>query len=215
MVNGNYLLPRRVRRGLTLVELLVALIVSSIVLTAAATLAYAVGAANDATDDTARKQAQVRAATLRISELIRYSRMICAAPGNDLAIWRADDDKDGMIDPTELVYLEAGQLRDRLQLLQFSWTMSWDLTLGELADTNTKEALMLACTTTCIPLMPQCSNVQFSGLQDVVPQTRSVTVSFDLEENNVLNHYQINASLRCRAENLLNDTGDSIVSDDD
>jgi prepilin-type N-terminal cleavage/methylation domain-containing protein len=215
MVHGKYLLPGRVRTGLTLVELLVALIVSSVVLTAAATLAYAVGAANDATDDTARKQAQVRAATLRISELIRYCKLICAAPGDDLAIWRADDDNDRQIDPTELVYLEAGQLRDRVQLLEFSAAPAGHLTLAQIQDSGTKEALMLDCTTTSILLVPQCSNVQLSALEAVVPQTRSVTASFDLQENNVVNRYQINASLRCFAENLLNDTGDSIVGDDD
>jgi len=204
-----------VRRGLTLVELLVALIVSSVVLTAVATLAYAVGSANDGTDDTSCKQAQVRAATLRISDLIRHCKLICAAPGDDLAIWRVDDNNDGKINPTELVYIEAGQSRDRLQLLDFSWAMSWDLTLSELADTNTKDALMLACTPRQIVVVPQCSNIQFTGLEAVVPRSTFVSISFDLAENNTTHRYQINASLRSWAGNLLNDTGDSIVSDDD
>jgi prepilin-type N-terminal cleavage/methylation domain-containing protein len=199
-----------VRSGLTLVELLVALIVSSVVLTAVATLAYAVSSANDVTDDTSWKQAQVRAATLRISDLIRHCKLICAAPGDDLAIWRADDNDDGKINPTELVYIEAGQLRDRLQLLEFSWAMSWDLTLSELTDTNTKEALMLACTTRQIVVVPQCSNVQFSG-----PRSRFVSISFDLAQNNTTHRYQLSASLRSWAGNLLNDAGDAIVSDDD
>jgi hypothetical protein len=204
-----------VRSGLTLDELLVALIVSSVVLTAVATLAYAVSSANDATDDTSWKQAQVRAATLRISDLIRHCKLICAAPGDDLAVWRADDNNDGKINPTELVYIEAGQLRDRLQLLEFSWAMSWDLTLSELTDTNTKEALILACTTRQIVVVPQCSNVRFSGLDAVVPRSRFVSISFDLGENNTTHRYQISASLRSWAGNLLNETGDSIVSDDD
>jgi prepilin-type N-terminal cleavage/methylation domain-containing protein len=204
-----------VRPGLTLVELLLALIVSSVVLTAVATLAYAVGSANDVTDDTSYKQAQVRVATLRISDLIRHCKLICAAPGDDLAVWRADDNNDGKINPTELVYVEAGQLRDRLQLLEFSWAMSWDLTLSELADTNTKEALMLACTPQQIVVVPRCGNVQFSGLDAVVPRSRFVSISFDLAQNNTTHRYQINASLRTWAGNLLNEAGDAIVGDDD
>lgn len=215
MENKHRLIPFNVRTGLTLVELLVALMVSSIVLAAVATLAYAAGAANDVTDDTSWKQAQVRAATLRIAELIRHSKLICAAPGDDLVIWRADDNNDAKINPTEVVYVEAGQSRDRLQLLEFSWAMSWDLTLGELADNNTKEALKMACTTQQTVLVPECSNVEFTGLDAVLPESRFVSISFDLPENNVVHHYQINTALRGWAGNLLNETGDSIVADDD
>jgi prepilin-type N-terminal cleavage/methylation domain-containing protein len=204
-----------VRRGLTLVELLLALVVSSVVLTAVATLAYAVSAANDAADDTSSKQAQVRAATLRISDLIRHSRLICAAPGDDLVIWRADDNNDGNINPTELVYLEAGQLTDQLGLLEFSWAFAWNLTLAELADINTKEALTLACTTQRTLVVPQCSNVRFAGLDVVVPRSRFVSIAFDLAEDNRTHQYQISASIRSWAGNLLNEAGDSIVSDDD
>lgn len=203
------------RTGLTLVELLVALMVSSVILAAVATLAYAAGAANDSTDDTSSKQTQMRAATLRISELISHCRLICAAPGDDLVIWRADDNDDGKINPTEVVYLEAGQSRNRLRLLDFSWAMSWDLTLMELADNNTKEALKMACTTRETLVVPQCSSVEFTGLDAVVPFSRSVTISFDLLENNVPHHYQINTALRAWAGNLLSETGDSIVADDD
>jgi hypothetical protein len=124
-------------------------------------------------------------------------------------------------------------LRDRLQILDFSWAMSWDLTLSELTDTNTKEALMLACTARRIVVVPQCSNVQFSGLDAVVPRSRFVSISFDLAQNNTTHRYQLSASLRSFAQNntthryqlsaslrswagnLLNETGDSIVSDDD
>jgi len=100
----------RCENGFTLVELLVALVVTSIILAAVATLTYALGSANETSDDTSEKQAQVRYATLRISELIRYCKLICAAPGDDLAVWRADDNADGEINPQELVYLEMGRV---------------------------------------------------------------------------------------------------------
>ena len=64
-------------RGFTLAELLMALMVSSVIMAAVASLAYAFGASTDSTNDTVRKQAQVRCATIRISDLIRYSRLIC------------------------------------------------------------------------------------------------------------------------------------------
>ena len=38
-------------------------------------------------DDTIRAQMQLRYTTLRISELIRTSKLVCAAPGNDLVLW--------------------------------------------------------------------------------------------------------------------------------
>lgn len=215
MRNIKSFFPRLHRKGLTLVELLVALVVSSVVLTAVATLAYAMGAANDVTNDTSQKQAQVRSATLRISELIKHCKLICAAPGDDLAIWRADDNADGKINPTELVYLEAGQARDRLQILEFSGPTAWDLTLSDTGDTNTKDALILACTPTRALLVPQCSNVQFVGLDPVVPRSRFVGITFELVENDVTRQYQVNGALRGWSGHLLNATADTIVSDDD
>lgn len=201
--------------GFTLVELLVALVVTSVILTAVATLAYAMSRANDVTDDTGQKQAQVRYATLRISELIKHSKLVCAAPGNDLAFWWDDDNNDGKINPTELVYLETGQAGDYLQILEFSGPTTWDLTLSEIGDTNTKEALVLACTAKRTLMVPQCSNVQFLGLDSVVPRSRVVGISFELLENDVIRQYQINGALRGWAGYLLNETGDCLVSDDD
>jgi len=69
-------------KGFTLVELMVVtLIVTGIIMSAIATLAFAFSSAYDATDDTDRKQAQVRYASLRISELIRHCKLICAVSG--------------------------------------------------------------------------------------------------------------------------------------
>ena len=180
----------RYKKGFTLVELLVALIVTGIVLAAVATLAFAVGVANDATDDTSQKQAQVRYATLRISELIRHCKLIWNASSNSLTVWQADDDSDGQIDTDELVYIEAVQGTDYIQI--------------QLRDPNTDPVV----------LIPQCSNVQFVPSPDA-PQTRFVSISFDLDENGVTHNYQINASLRAWAGNLLDGSGNIVSSDDD
>ena len=176
--------------GLTLVELLVALMVTSIVLTAVATLAYAMGTANDASDDTSQKQAQVRFTTLRISELIRHCKLIYDTPGNDIVVWKTDNNGDDIVDSNELVYIETGPGQDYIQLRE--------------ADNNP------------VVLIAQCSNVEFGFDEPLVPPTlrKSVSISFDLVENRIDRQYQISAGLRGWAGNLLDGSG-NIIGDDD
>jgi prepilin-type N-terminal cleavage/methylation domain-containing protein len=179
----------RYEDGFTLVELLVALMVASIIFVAVATLAYTLGAVNDAANDMAEKQAQVRYATLRISELIRHCKLICGATGNSITIWRADDGNN-VIDSNEQVYIEA--VGSRLQLRD-----------------NTSASPVV--------LIPQCSNVQFRFDDSSLPvmERKFVSISFNLVENGVIRQYQISAALRGWAGNLLSADGQSIVSDDD
>jgi len=66
-----------------------------------------------------------------------------------------------------------------------------------------------------VPLVPQCSNVQFGFLPELSPQSRFVSISFEVLENEIVHQYQINAALSGWAGNLLNDTGDSLVESDD
>jgi len=181
----------RHKNGLTLVELLIAMLVTSIVLTAVATLAYALGTASDASDDTSQKQAQLRYATLRISELIRYCKLIYDTPDNDIVVWKADNNGDDIVDSNELVYIETGPGRDYIQLRE--------------EDKNP------------VVLIPQCSNVEFGFDEPLVPPTlrKFVSISFDLVENRIDRQYQISARLRGWAGNLLSSDGNSIVSDDD
>jgi prepilin-type N-terminal cleavage/methylation domain-containing protein len=200
---------KRYTSGLTLVELLVALVVASIVLTAAATLAFALGAANDATDDTSQKQAQVRFATLRISELVRHCKLVCGTLGSDLAVWRADDNGDGQININELVYIERGANADYLRLCEFPSSDASQIGLSEIETLSPG-----GYDVTYMPLIPQCRDVEF--LFDVVPpRTKLLSISFGLTENNVARQYQINATLCGWAGNLLNDAADALVSDDD
>ena len=178
-------------KGFTLVELLVALAVTSIVLTAVATLAYAMGTANDASDDTSQKQAQVRYATLRISELIRYCKLIYDTPDNDIVVWKADNNGDDVVDSNELVYIETGPGRDYIEVRE--------------ADDS------------LVVLIPVCSNVQFWFDEPSLPppQRKSVSISFDFTENGVARRYQTNTALRGWAGNLLNGSGEIVNSDDD
>ncbi|MHC4423841.1 MAG: prepilin-type N-terminal cleavage/methylation domain-containing protein [Planctomycetota bacterium] len=181
----------RCENGFTLVELLVALVVTSIVLTAVATLAFAMGTANDVSDDTSRKQAEVRFATLRISELLRYCKLIYDTPNNDIVIWKADNNGDDVVDSNELVYIETGPGRDYIQLRE--------------ADDSP------------VVLIPGCSNVQFWFDEPLLPppQRKSVSISFDLTENGVARRYQTNTVLRGWAGHLLDGSGGIVSSDDD
>jgi len=193
--------PKHNFKGFTLVELLVALMVTSIVLTAVATLASAMGTANDAADDTSQKQAQVRYATLRISELIRYSKLICGVHSEDLAIWRADDIEDGQINIKELVYVEwnSGQIR----LLEFSPPPGHEndiISIDDIEAGTIKNGLIASTDESYTVLVPQCSNVRIFTHDGIsAPETRRVSIFFDLVEDGAVHNYQISATLRCKS----------------
>ncbi len=199
----------RYKKGFTLVELLLALIVTGIILAAVTTLAFAVGAANDTTDDTSQKQAQVRFATLRISELIRHCKLICGTPSGEIAIWRADNNGDGQININELVFIERGAGGDYLRFCEFPLS---DASIVSLSDVQTLSTSSYSVT--YVTLIPQCSNVQFS-FDALPPYSRFVTISFDVLENGMVRQYQINTTLIGWAGNLLDAGGNNIVSDDD
>ena len=202
-------------KGLTLVELMVALVVASIVLTAVATLAYALGMVNDASDDTSCKQAEVRYATLKISELVRGCKLICATPGNDIVIWKADDSpSNGRIDVLELAYIENAAEENCMNLLEFSsCPVNQSSQIDVLGQSGCKDLFVEQCTETRSYLIRECSNVQFL-FDELPPWSRLLTISFDVEENGVLHSYQISAALRGRAGHLVDSSG-NLVSDDD
>jgi prepilin-type N-terminal cleavage/methylation domain-containing protein len=199
----------RYEKGFTLVELLLALIVTGIILTAVTTLAFAVGVANDTTDDTTQKQAQVRYATLRISDLIRHCKLICGTPNSELAVWQADNNADGKININELVYIERGMSRDYLRLCEFPSSDTSEVKLSDIGTLSTS-----SYSVTYIMLVPECSNVEFS-LDAAPPYSRFVSISFDVLENEIDRQYQINAALSGWAGNLLDAGGNNIVGDDD
>ena len=203
-------------KGFTLVELLVALAVTGVVLSAVATLAFALSRANDAANDTCYKQAQLRYATLRISQLLRHCNLICCVTTDDFAIWRADDNNDGQINIAELVYIERGPARDRLQFTEFPSSNGSVINLSSIQARATNWWSAYSSEASFAQLIPQCSNVQF-GFDASPPRSRFVSISFDLVEDGIVHQYQINARLRGWAGNLLHEGGGSIslVSDDD
>jgi type II secretory pathway pseudopilin PulG len=216
-------------RGFTVIELLVGLQITSIVLSAVAALAFAMSVAARDADDTIHTQTELRYATLRIGELIRTCRLLCAAPGNDLVLWTADYNHDDRIDVNEVIYVEYDDPNDSLKLREFdlknSPTVLTALELPEtepvlatLAQTGTKAALVREYTplnkVRRITMLQGCSNVEFTADQNP-PRTRRLTISFDLTENNAVHHYEIEATVRASAQHLLSGDGSTLVSDDD
>jgi prepilin-type N-terminal cleavage/methylation domain-containing protein len=208
---------RNNRRAFTLVELIVALMVTAIISTAAASLAYAMGSANDVTSDVSEKQAQLRYATIRISQLLKHCKLICSLPDDDVAVWRADENSDSQINPGELVYLEAGPGRNYLRLLQFLPPPAVAATAVSISQIKTgaaKSQLLDSCERAYVQLMPQCSNVVFK-VDAQPPWTRLLNVSFDVAENGDTRHFQISAAVRSWAGYLLSKQGEIVNGDDD
>lgn len=201
--------PKHNFKGFTLVELMVASMVAGIIFAAVATLAYTLGAVNDAANDMAEKQAQVRYASVRISELIRYCKLICGASGDDLAVWRADDNEDGQININELVYIEKGADSNYLRLCVFPPSDTSPVNLSDVETLATG-----GHSVTYVSLIPQCSDVRFQ-FDATPPRSRFVNISFNLAENGIARQYQISATLRGWSGHLLNEAGNAIVSDDD
>ncbi|UCC96799.1 MAG: prepilin-type N-terminal cleavage/methylation domain-containing protein [Phycisphaerales bacterium] len=206
----------RYKSGFTLIELLVALVITGIIVSAVATLAFAMNSAGLATDDMGRKQAQVRFATARISDLIRQCRLVCYASADEIAVWRADDKfNDGKINIGELVYIEAGTAHDYLRLCEFDPSSSTEISLGSIGPLSTNWWSAYSSTIDYTLLMPECSNVMFY-LDDTgsPPKSRLVSITCDVVENGAPRQYQMSAMLRGWAGNLLDAAG-NIVSDDD
>lgn len=204
----------RLCRAFTLVELLVALVVTSIILSAVSTLAYAMSSASRTSDDTIVKEAQSRQARLWIGELIRNCRMICASPGSDVVIWRADDNDDGLINVGEIVYIERGSGLNMLRLCQFSPTEATAYSLASLRAATMKAFLVSKYAETYVSLIPSCTNVQFS-YDAAPPFTRRLTTSFSLIENGAAHPYEMTMAMRARVDSLLKPDGTALDGDGD
>ena len=204
----------RTKKAFTLVELLITMVVTGIILLAVTTLAFAMSSASRSSDDTILIEAQLRQTRLRIGELIRTCKLICAAPGNDLAIWQADTNDAGRINVSELVYIERGDGLNTLRLCLFAPGQNDVVTLETLAVATTKASLVSTYAEIYVPLIPMCHNVRF-GLDTAPPFTRRVTVSFDAGETGGAHPHEVNVALRAWAGHLLSSDGTALVSDDD
>lgn len=218
-----------IRKGFTLVELLVGLMVTSIILSAVATLAFALSSASRASNDVVYTQTQVRFVTLRIVDLIRHGRMVCAQFGDTLVIWKTDYNQNNRIDINEVVYLEFDAADETLRLYEFSvpgnpcvlavlGLPSGTAVLAELAKPATKQALIEECQAAGqvreTTILNGCRDLSF-WLHESPPRTRRVTISFLLAEGGDERQYEIDAAMRVSAQHLLRGNPPELMSDDD
>ena len=203
-------------KGFTLIELLVALIVTSIVLTGIVTLSFAMSSAYENTNDMNEKQAHIRYATLRLSELIKQSKLICGSFSDGLVIWTADINKDNKINVSEVMYLETGGGK-YLRLLEFNpagISSDSSLLLSNLRNVYYKSWLVYWYPETYTTLIDQCSNMKIT-LDSNPPYTQFISMVFDIIENNQTRTYQISSGLRSYAGNLIKKESELYTSDDD
>jgi type II secretory pathway pseudopilin PulG len=215
-------------RAFTFVELLVGLQITSILLAAIATMAFAMSTAARHADETMHSQASLRYAALRVGELIRTCRLVCAAPGRELVFWMSDDNGNGQIDINEVVYLEYDEPGQALRLLQFNvpgnptvlaalGQPETDPILTALAESATKTALETYAGVGQIrrvTLLAGCSNVAFAA-DPLPPRTRQLAISYDLAANGGPARQEIGGTLRTSAQHLLSPDASTLVSDDD
>lgn len=203
-------------KAFTLVELMVGLMVTSVILSAVATLAFAMSRGSTVGSDYAGTQAQIRRATVYVSDLISRCSLICAAPGNDLAIWRSDDNDDGRINLNELVYLERGPNRGYLRLCTFTSAANPTIDLSVLGVSTTKSQYLSIYGGSSTPLIPECNDAQFLFFDDAAPPaTELLGITFGFQENGVFRPYNMVVAARCRAAHLLSAAGNSLVAKDD
>jgi prepilin-type N-terminal cleavage/methylation domain-containing protein len=204
-------------KGFTLIELLTALMVATIILTAAVTLAYAISSAYDSTVEINEKQARIRCTDLRITDLIRHSKLICAALPRDLVVWRADDNNDNQINVSEIVYIETVYWNSYIRLLQFfpkNPGSDIAIPLFYINGWYIKNWLIYKYPEQYTTLIDQCQDVIIT-LDKAPPYTTQVNITFNIEENEQVRTYQINSTLRCWAGNLINTFGGLSAEDDD
>lgn len=204
---------------MTLAELLIALAITGVLMAAVTTMTFALDSANNKANLTGQSQGRIRYATLKVSELIKHCRLICAYYNNELIIWKSDDDGDDKIDLEELLFINFGS-NDCIKLKTYSNIPSEyiniDIHPNYFTNGDAQTALEQSCTKSEVNVVPQCENLQVRFDQPGLPawQRKFVSILFDVTENQETRRYQVNAKLSVCAENLVSSDG-TIVADDD
>ncbi len=156
--------------GFTLVELIIALMIASVVMAAVVTLANAAVNANQATDLMGREQAQLRLVLIRLTDLIRRANQVTAADIDSFQLWH-DNNADGLKTADELTQISRGTGGNTLQI--------------DSIDSS--------------EVYTQCRNISFD-YDSAAPQTRKVTIWFDITAAGQSQRYSIVARLRASDE---------------
>jgi len=211
--------------GFTLAELLVAMMITSLILGAVAAIAHAMSSANDKAEISSTSQAQVRFASHRINEMIKFSRLVFDIPGEGIAVWVNDDgfggfgEGDDKVNPAELTFLRFNN--GNLEYIRYSPTYSSESWFEQKAFTVTEIQSGLAqtlldsqCDKSAITIVSSASSGRFV-LDTFAPFTRQVTIEFEVEENGINRSYKINTAVLGWAGYLLDSSGEIVSSDDD
>lgn len=204
---------KKLKSGWTLIELLMALMVSSIILAAVATFAAAISSANTGADEIQQKQARLRTAMVKLSEVIKYSKMVCYSSATDIAIWTEDKDNDIQIDSDEIVYIEKGESSNYIKITEFNYVAGTSITMSQIINGTAKSWLMTNAFKGQYTLIDNCSNVVFN-FDETPPAAKIVSIKFDYPSLDKLSSYEINSKIICDSGYLL-DSGDLVSSDDD
>ncbi len=190
-------------------ELLMALLVSSIILGAVASLASALDCANAQTVQMNRRQTALRFTTVRICELVKQSKRIFSVPTAGVGLWTGDANDDGLINASELVYVEPDGSGQSLQLLEFPG-QGQSYSISDIEAGTARDALIAGGNERVTILLADCTNSQFT-----VNGSKFVNIAFDLTENNITSYYQICATMMSSADNLIGPGGALVSGDDD
>lgn len=207
-------------KGFTLAELIMAVWVMSIILVAVATLSFALGSANDSADNSSEVYSRIRYTTMRLGEIIKNCKLICANSGTSAAIWRADYNNNNKIEPNEILYIETGSGNNCIQLVSYQAggaSAGTQLLLGDILNGLAKTWLRANCQENTVTLIDNCSYVNITTDRTSSPWTfsKKLNIFFGVLQKGVVQNYQITAYLRCRADYLLDNSGQIVSSDDD
>ena len=207
-------------KGFTLAELLMAVWVMSIILAAVAALSFALGSANDSVDNTSQIYSRLRYTTIRLGDLIKNSKLICANSGSSVALWQADYNNDSKIEPNEMAYIETGSGNNCIQLISYKASGSaaaTQLVLADIISGQAKTWLRANCQESSVTLIDNCSYVNFTTDMTGPPWTLSkkLNIFFGVNNKGIIEKYQISEYLRCWAGYLLDSSGQIVSSDDD
>ncbi|MGA2915087.1 MAG: prepilin-type N-terminal cleavage/methylation domain-containing protein [Sedimentisphaerales bacterium] len=208
-------------KGFTLAELLMAVWVMSIILAAVAALSFALGSANDSVTNNSVIYSKIRYTTMRLGEIVKNCKLICANSGTSAAIWQADYNNDSKIEPNEMLYIETGSGNNCIQLFSYQANgalAGTQLLLGDILSGQAKTWLKANCQESSVTLIDNCSYVNITTDRPVAPWTLSkkLNIFFSVVNNKGrIENYQLTEYLRCWAGYLLDSSGQMLSSDDD